>query len=73
MQIETASPAAEAGMEVRDIIRRIDGAPVTDVPEAQRKIFGVQVGDTLRFEVERSGELFEIPVRAEAATTEAER
>ena len=66
MQLDTGSPGAEAGVQLMDIIRGINGTPVTNVYEAQRKIFGVQVGDTLRFTVERSGELLEIPVRATA-------
>lgn len=69
-QLDAGSPGSEAGLKIWDIIREIDGSLVTNYPEAQRKIFGVQVGDTLHFTVERSGELFEIPVLATADDVE---
>jgi serine protease Do len=70
-QLDAGSPGAEAGLEIWDIIRKIDGALVTNYPEAQRRIFGVQVGDTLHFTVERSGALIDVPVLATADAVEA--
>jgi len=54
--VDEGSPAAEAGMEVWDVIVRVNGEPVRGVEEARRALFGVRVGDRLRLEVLRKGE-----------------
>ncbi len=54
--IEEGSPAAQAGIEVGDIIRQVNGVPVDRASQAQRKIFGATIGDTITLTLERDGE-----------------
>jgi serine protease Do len=54
--VEEGSPAAEAGVQVWDVIDAVNDAPVSDYEEARRALFGVRVGDTLRLDVTRKGE-----------------
>jgi serine protease Do len=55
--IERGSPADKAGVKVGDIIRKVNGTPVSDSNEAYRVIFGASVGDTVSLTVERDGKL----------------
>ncbi len=57
--IEEGSPAALAGIEVGDIIREVNGVPVDRASQAQRKIFGATIGDTITLALERDGERWE--------------
>jgi len=54
--IEEGSPAAEAGIQVGDIIRSVNQERVTRATEAQRLIFGATIGDTITLTLEREGE-----------------
>ena len=45
----------------------INGKKVTNSREANRTIFGAQVGDVVNFTIERNGKLLKIPLTAEAA------
>lgn len=60
--LDGGSPAAQAGIQLGDVIRAINGRPVTDAEGAQVALFGSRVGDTVTFRVDRRGERFEIPV-----------
>jgi len=55
--LEKGSPADKAGAKVGDIIRKVNGTPVSDVNEAYRALFGANVGDTITLSVERDGKL----------------
>ncbi|HLQ67343.1 MAG TPA: trypsin-like peptidase domain-containing protein [Candidatus Limnocylindrales bacterium] len=55
--IERGSPADKAGIKVGDIIRRVNGTPISDVDQAYRALFGANVGDTISLTVERDGKL----------------
>ena len=55
-RVEAEGPAAAAGLRVGDVIRKVDGQAVTTADQAQRVLFGVEVGDTVRLEVERGSE-----------------
>lgn len=66
-RVEAGSPADRADLRVMDIIRAVNGRSVSSAQEAQRTIFGAQVGDVLTFAVERQGQLHEIRVTVEAA------
>jgi serine protease Do len=55
--VERGSPADKAGAKVGDIIRKVNGTPVSDVDEAYRALFGANVGDTITLTVEREGAL----------------
>jgi len=51
--IDEGSPAARAGIRVGDIIRSVNGEPVSRAAEAQRLIFGAAIGDVIDLEMER--------------------
>jgi serine protease Do len=58
--LEEGSPADEAGIQVGDIIRKVNGEPVTTAQEAQRLSFGAQIGDRLTLTIERDGQLLDM-------------
>ncbi len=58
--VEPGSPAAEAGVQMWDVVVSVNGGPVNDYEEARRALFGVRVGDTLRLDVIRKGEVHEL-------------
>jgi serine protease Do len=53
--VEGGSPAALAGIERGDIIRRINGEGISNAKSARRSLFGSQVGDTIVLNIERDG------------------
>ncbi len=55
--VEKGSPADKAGAKVGDIIRKVNGVPISDVNEAYRALFGANVGDTITLTCERDGKL----------------
>jgi serine protease Do len=59
--LERGSPADKAGVKVGDIIRKVNGTPVSDVNQAWRALFGASVGDAVTLTLERDGKL--VPVR----------
>jgi len=63
--LEKGSPAQQAGIQLGDIIRSVNGRPVGDALQAQRTIFGARVGDTITFEIERDGKVLTVPVTLE--------
>jgi regulator of sigma E protease len=58
------SPAARAGLMTGDVVTAIDGQPITVFEQIQRTV-SLNVGKTLKFEVERGGQTVEIPVTPE--------
>jgi serine protease Do len=54
-RIEPASPAAAAGLQVGDIVYRVNSEAVNTAEDAQRSIFGAGVGDAVRLSFERGG------------------
>jgi len=65
--IEDGSPADRAGVQVGDIIRAVDGEPVSRAAEAQRLIFGATIGDTIELAMEREGRSREVRIVLEEA------
>ncbi len=57
--IDDGSPADQAGIELGDIIRTVNGQSVSRAEEAQRLIFGATVGDRITLGIERDGDLWE--------------
>ncbi len=60
--LDENSPAANAGILVGDIIRRVNGEPVSVARDAQRLIFGASIGDTLVLSVERDEAVVDISI-----------
>jgi serine protease Do len=54
-RVDPDGPAARAGVQVGDRVRRVSGVAVTSVEDAQRGIYGASVGDKLPLVVERRG------------------
>jgi len=59
-RVEPEGPANRAGVRVGDRIRRVNGQVVNSVDDAQRGIYGAQVGDRLRLGIERRGRKLEL-------------
>jgi Do/DeqQ family serine protease len=57
------SPAARAGLRPGDVIRRINGQPVTKSEEVQRAVESVSIGGTLQLEVRRGGQTVNLAVQ----------
>lgn len=66
MGVQANSPAARSGLQVGDIIERIDGETVDTAIDVQAAVERSQVGQRLAIEVLRNGELRTISVRPEA-------
>jgi serine protease Do/serine protease DegQ len=65
--IEERSPADRAGVKVGDIIREVNGQPVTRAVDAQQRIFGATIGDRIRLRLEREGERRDVTIVLEEA------
>ncbi len=59
---ERNGPADRAGVQVGDRIRRVNGIEVRGIEDAQRGIYGLQVGDALNLTVERAGKRIDLRV-----------
>ena len=54
-RVDPRSPATKSGVQVGDIIYKVNGEPVNTGEDAQRSIFGAGVGDTVKLSFERKG------------------
>ena len=59
-RIEPGGPAARAGVQRGDRLRKVNGQPVNSVDDAQRSIYGASVGDKLKLSLERAGRPLEV-------------
>jgi serine protease Do len=78
-RVDPKSPAIAAGVQVGDIIYKVNGEPVNTADDAQRSIFGAGVGDTVRLALERKGSpmtaslvLGEVPARVDSAAGQSQ-
>ncbi|HLR09014.1 MAG TPA: trypsin-like peptidase domain-containing protein [Bacillota bacterium] len=56
-QVETGSPADEAGLQQFDIITKIDGENITSILDLRKYLYSeTEVGDTLEMEIYRNGQ-----------------
>jgi serine protease Do len=60
--LEDGSPAAKAGIEVGDVVMKIDGRPVEGSADLSRTIRSVRPGSKVNLTVWRSGKTREIPI-----------
>ena len=56
-------PAAAAGVEVGDVVLRLDGKPMENGRQLQVNLYSRAVGDTVRLDIERRGQNLTVPVR----------
>jgi len=54
-RVDPRSPALAAGIQVGDIIYKVNGEAVNTAEDAQRSIFGAGVGDKVTLQYERGG------------------
>ncbi len=60
--IEDASAAVDAGLQIGDIIKKVDVIDVHKYPDLTGYLSTKRPGDTLKFIIERDGELMELPL-----------
>ncbi len=65
--VNPGGPASRAGLQVTDRIRKVNGRVIQSLDDAQTSIYGAQVGDQLRFEVERDGKRRDVTLTLEEA------
>jgi S1-C subfamily serine protease len=71
VEIARGSPAAAAGLKVRDLITEIDGAPVSDGSGIGQLIEDAEVGTPITVRVERAGRSLELAVTLRLRPTDA--
>lgn len=59
-EILRGGPAQRAGFQVGDIITAVDGVPVSDAEDFTIKVWTLQVGKTVRCEIDRAGNRLEL-------------
>ncbi|MEM9979355.1 MAG: PDZ domain-containing protein, partial [Cyanobacteria bacterium P01_D01_bin.2] len=60
------SPAAQAGLEVGDVIVAMNGSAITDAEQVQQIVQDVGVGEAIALEVDRGGRRVSLDVRTRA-------
>ena len=63
--VNRPSPAARAGIEVGDVIRKVGKRKVDDFDELKAALEKLQVGQTVKFEVERGDETLNLDMKLE--------
>ena len=61
-RVEPNSPATAADLRVGDVVRSVNGKAVNTAEEAQRVLFGAEVGDKVTLDVERGGKRRSVPL-----------
>lgn len=61
-QVRPGSAASEAGIQLRDVIHRIDQTEITDRDDFIRKASSLRSGDEVAFQIERRGTMFWLTV-----------
>lgn len=65
MEVNKETPGGKAGLQQMDLIRSIDGKPMSSSNDVQKYVLSKNVGDTLDFKVLRGSEEKSIPVKLE--------
>lgn len=63
MQVEAASPSAEAGVTLGDVIVSVDGASIQGIEHVQRALAKTKRGDSVEIEYVRGGQLASVRVK----------
>ncbi len=71
MGIMRSSPAATAGLQLGDVIRKIDGATITTADQVQQAVEKTSVGGTLQVELVRKGRPVTVSIRLGAFPIQA--
>jgi serine protease Do len=71
-QVNPEGPAAKAGVQVRDRIRKVNGRLVNSVDDIQVSVYGRFVGDSLTLTLEREGRALTVPLVLAEAPRSAE-
>jgi serine protease Do len=64
-QVETNSPAAQAGLKVGDLITGLNGHEISDASQLQVMVGQTHPGTTIKLQVMRDGKAMELPVTLE--------
>ena len=64
-RLEQGSPADKAGVKAGDIIRKVQGQPIENSNDAQRRIFGAGVGDVVVLTIERDHKQWDVKLKLE--------
>jgi S1-C subfamily serine protease len=60
--VDPGGPAAEAGVQVRDRVRKVNGRVVNSVDDIQASVYGRFIGDELTLTLEREGRALTLTV-----------
>jgi serine protease Do len=64
-RLEQGSPADKAGIKAGDMIRKVQGQPIENANDAQRRIFGAGVGDVIVLTIERDHKQWDVRLKLE--------
>jgi S1-C subfamily serine protease len=70
-QLEQGGPGEAAGIQVGDVIIEINGTTILGAPQAEREIFGLQVGDSLEIVLWRDGRTLSVQLLLVEAQAQA--
>jgi S1-C subfamily serine protease len=65
-QVESHSPADDAGLRKGDIIEAVDGKRIDDTTEISLNVRKKTVNDSLTMTINRYGRRFEVPIQLQA-------
>ena len=65
-QVESHSPADDAGLRKGDIIEAVDGKRIDDTTEISLNVRKKTVNDSLSMTINRYGRRFEVPIQLQA-------
>ena len=71
-EVTPGGPAAQGGLQVGDIVVRMNGQPVKDNLDLTRRVGMARAGETIRLEVMRNGRLVPLSVRSGLRPSESE-
>ena len=71
-EVTPGGPAAQGGLQVGDIVVRMNGQPVKDNTDLTRRVGMARAGETIRLEVMRNGRLIPLSVRSGLRPSESE-